>query len=323
MRKNIIIILCLFMLTACSSKEEVAYADTVETTKFDTLLDYDFTSGWIAYWDMETVEVAIKSDISEVVPFAVLFKDDKPVVPKQTTEIIERLYDTDKEIYLSFVNDTEQPDGSYIQKEKAFIERIVKDENSINNHINDILKIADEYDLDGIEIDYENIKNDTELWEKFSVFLDILYEKCKEKELKLRVVLSYDSAKYTDFPQGPMYVIMCYNLYGMHSGAGPKADEEFLQKTFDINESLKPNISMAYASGGFVWKDKKVTSITEAEVNVIIETNGIKPTRDIDSGVMNFKHDGAEIWYADETTLDYWIYLGIEAGFDEFALWRF
>ena len=30
---------------------------------------------------------------------------------------------------------------------------------------------------------------------------------------------------------GPEYMVMLYNLYGLHSGPGPKADGPFIEKT--------------------------------------------------------------------------------------------
>lgn len=82
-------------------------------------------------------------------------------------------------------------------------------------------------------MDYENLGQASSLWQKFFGFEKILYSLCQKDKLKLRVLLEPKVPKLA-FPAGPTYVVMCYNLYGYSTKAGPKADYAFWTKWLKV-----------------------------------------------------------------------------------------
>lgn len=308
--------------------------DTVEVVYEDESLDLAFDSGWLPYWDYSNAKMdwlTRENKPTEIISFAVVYEGENLHVVEQMDAMTKELVEMDEEveIFISFTNDVLQEDGSYLQKDKEFLENFLVTPESRGVYIDDILKLSLEYGVDGIEMDYENIKNDQELWGYYAIFVDELYEKCLEAGISLRVVLGYDSAKYAEFPKGPKYIVMCYNLYGPHSGAGPKANKDFLSLTYEINEVLKPNVSMAFSNNGFSWDSEgNVVAINKREAIAMANLYEVSIHRDQDSSALYFEYvdnfgKSYEVWFADDVTLDNWMSWGREAGYTDYSLWRY
>jgi len=85
-------------------------------------------------------------------------------------------------------------------------------------------------------------------------FINKLYRRAQGCGLKLRVVLEPRAlVSTTDFPPGSEYVIMLYNLYGLHSGPGPKANKDFIETTLERMNLLPADKTVAFATGGCMW----------------------------------------------------------------------
>lgn len=294
-------------------------------------------AGWIPYWDKEygMEELSFYAEWpDDVVSFAVLFsaENDGLLVLEESDETTRQLREIVSEptaLFLSFTNDLQQPDGSFSQKDAELLWRLLGADESMGRHLRQIVELAVGYNVDGIEIDYESIGKDGALWERFCLFITRLYEACTEEGLRLRVVLGWNSVDFADFPAGPEYVVMCYNLYGKHSGPGPKANTLFLENTFNKNKSLPGNVSIAFANGGFDWVDGvMLRSLTQREIAALLDDRNIQAKRDCDSQGLFFTYEDDEgglheIWYSDGATLDYWIQLAEKHGYHSFSLWRF
>lgn len=294
-------------------------------------------SVWNVYWDNKRIEKEIESlegAVQEICYFAAYFNSENaPFVPEEVTKTLESMKGTFKEKeyihYLTFVNDKIEKDGSSSLKDTSLLYELLSDETRCDSHIKDIIKLTAEGGYDGIEIDYEAIKKDEKLWEYFIVFCKKLYEEAKDRGLRMRVVLE-PSAPVSDFefPQGPDYVMMCYNLYGSGTEPGPKADKEFILEMVEKMELLPGNKYFAFAAGGFDWgSDGKVDSLTEAGASELLSLYEAEASRDRDSQCMVFEYtdqDGLEheVWFADGVTLKYWMEVVKEKGDWNFSLWR-
>src|SRR5699024_7885597 len=107
------------------------------------------------------------------------------------------------------------------------IEKKSKSTSKRKKHIKSIMKLAENETIDGIEVDYENIPED--LIEDYVKFIEDLSKATEEQDVSLRVVLEPSfPVEDVDLPEEPLYSVMAYDLYGTHSGPGPKADDEFL-----------------------------------------------------------------------------------------------
>lgn len=158
-----------------------------------------------------------------------------------------------------------------------------------------------------MEIDYEKIRGDLDLWKKFIVFEKDLISLCQQNSLKLRIVLETSTpVEELNFPDGASYSVMCYNLYGSGMEPGPKADVEFLTGIAAKFDAL-PGISYALANGGFDFDGgEAVEQLTSAEAAQLAEDKNATPVRDKENGALTFSYDSHTVWYADEDTLVFW-----------------
>jgi spore germination protein YaaH len=141
------------------------------------------------------------------------------------------------------------------------------------------------------------------------------------------VVLDSQSTLYAEFPMGPEYVVMCYNLYGTHSGPGPKADADFLDTTMEKNKRLPGQVTMAFANGGFQWDDDgQCTALTQVQALKKMEQITGEAVRDPKSNALSFTYEEDKrhytVWFADGNTISYWISLAHDNGYRSFAIWR-
>lgn len=227
---------------------------------------------------------------------------------------------------LSIVNDRVLEAGGNVQKDPDLVARLVADASSRERHITEIVEIALTYGFTGVEIDYEAVHRKD--WERVALLYEALYEQLRQHGMTLRVVLEPRAPLETiDWPAGPTYVVMAYNLHGFHNGPGPKADQDLIRTVAGRLRHL-PDSGLALATGGFAWADDgSVTALTELDAAKWAEQAGQVPQRDAKSGSLVFhaldeQGRDAEIWYADEQTLRTWRNWALALGVDRISLWR-
>ncbi|WP_378955802.1 hypothetical protein [Pelosinus sp. sgz500959] len=291
-------------------------------------------SAWVAYWDLDAGEKdldRIGERLDQVSYFAAYFdNNDRVFIPKELSDKKNELkkkkgkYET----YLTFVNDKQTIDGVVVMKDIEVLRRLFSDEISMEKHIDDIIVLTLQGGYDGIEIDYERIWKDGKIGQSFLTFAEKLYKKSLENNLDLRIVLE-PSTPFTsiDFVRGPQYVVMFYNLYGLHSEPGAKANKEFIEKISTRMKVLPGERSVAFSTGGCVWGDNgEKRFLTEVDAKILAVTYGVETKRDEESQcvVFNYKDMGVtyEVWYADVKTLNYWIAIAKKQGENNISLWR-
>ncbi len=287
---------------------------------------------WCVYWDTDIEEelTELKDNIGAVSLFSCYFDDEgKIYMPKELPELGKEIEHMGfSSAYLSFTNDVQHADGSSTQKDAALLKGLWKDENRMQTLADEVLAAAQLMDVSGIEIDFENIK-EPEMWSDYSRFLHILWEKAKAQNLSMRVVLGVNAPIETcSFPEGPAYAVMCYNLYGTHSGPGPKADTEFLTETAKKFSSLQ-NVEYALAAGGFEWDadDKAVRSLTQEDAEALqAETKSVSERDELSQAQhYTYEKEGSRftVWYGDAQTLAAWRSVILQTDQDaRFNLWR-
>lgn len=339
MKKLLLILFFLLGLTSCQAVTGFGLSELFNVKNSVNILDDNIDkSAWIAYWDFENGLLEIEKDkdlYNNIIVFSAILDAETTRVhaPLELENIFKELeskLNEDKKLYLSFTNDIIYNDDSTKQKDTEILKIIFSDEEKISNHIEDIISVAKTYGVDGVEIDYEAIKNNKELWDGYNIFLVRLNERLKEETLDLRVVVEPYAIETNIFPEGLNYVVMCYNLHGVHSGPGPKADNSFLKNVYKLNKKLNGNVSMAYSVGGFSWDSKgNVKALTYSSAMEIAKTKEVtdgKIIRDINSKALNFQYvedsETYQVWFADEVTLEHWISLGIINGYKAYSIWR-
>lgn len=287
---------------------------------------------WIVYWDAKAgIEEAAAMDPipDRLIAFEALFDPEEYVVLEPEAEEMLREMQNRfpaERIWLSVVNDLAKKEGGYSNKDRNLLRDLLATPESRESHIRELTSLAEEWQIRGIEIDYENIHGDRELWQKFAAFITELYSTLKARGIALRVCLEWDSIMYMEMPEGPEYSIMCYSLYGYHSGPGPKADRGFLEKVASLYQG-REDCCMALATGGYDWKGNQAErEVTEKQAEEIFRSRNMRPGRDPESGAMRgtYLQDGEEhtVWYADAETLKKWMGILTEYGYDRFDFFR-
>lgn len=291
-------------------------------------------SAWLAYWDLDAGEKDLRrmgKKLNKLSYFAAYFDAaDHPFIPWELSEWHRELAveKENYETYLTFVNDRQDLDGSKALKDLEVLRRLLADETARKKHIDEIIALTLRGGYDGIELDYERVWRDEEIARYFPKFSDELYEQARKNNLKLRIVLEPGTPFSTvAFSPGPEYVVMLYNLYGTHSGPGPKANKEFIQKTLARMKFLPGKKSVALATGGGQWGDNgERRFLTESEAHDLAVQYGVTTRREESSQCLVFAYNdkGAayEVWYADGRTINYWISIAKEQGVQNISLWR-
>lgn len=293
-------------------------------------------TAWSVYWDCTGDLDTLKNQAEQVDAvslFAAYFQDGELVIPAETDRMKDKIRRKDslKEttVYLSVVNDVKAGDKT-TQKDTEILWEKLGTDKAAKAHAEELVQLAKENGYDGIEIDYEKIRSDLDLWQAFLGFEKHLLSLAESEDLKVRIILEPSTpAEKLKFPKGAEYVVMCYNLYGGGTEPGPKADDAFLKEVFETFRTL-PNVSYALADGGYIWEDgsTKAAQYRGTEAEALAEQYGKTPERDPDSGALTFSYrengTGKTVWYADGETLAHWAETlrELAGGAVKISLWR-
>ena len=318
--------LLMILLTACGTSQH----PTESTLEDGCSPEPTWNTIWLVYWDVEAVNEEAQRQVPPKanIAFACHYDDSGTLyMPDSLAELCEAVRGLPGEHYLSVTNDVHHVDGTATQKDPKLAALLF--DNGMEHAAQALLDKVRELDFDGLEIDFENIK-DLSLWQRYTEFLSLLWQKASDASILFRVVLPCSApVDSITLPDGPAYTVMCYNLFGTHSGPGPKADSAFLRDTAEKFRGV-PNLSYALAAGGFIWdrEGRTVCSVTEQKAVTICREYGARVTRDPDSAALTATYrEGGETYtivYADGITLATWqSVLRSEAGeHASFDLWR-
>ena len=285
-------------------------------------------SAWLVYWDWDRgAGEAQQNKYDALIAFAAGFDENGALrLPEELTE--ERLAALSHEkAYLSFVNDQQQA-GKTLLKDTKLLKKLLGKKAARQQHAADVLALSRKYGFTGVEIDYENVWKDAALMKDYAAFITELRDECRAQDMKLRVVLEPKALRYAGLlPNDVEYVVMFYNLYGGHSGPGPKADRRFIWHTLSEAAKLPGTPNVAFASGGFDWSaPKRAKGITLAQAEALQKKYQAQVERDEKSRALHFTYSVGEekhtVWYADAETLVYWQQLAQAVGFKRFSSWR-
>ncbi len=292
---------------------------------------------WIADWDLQRGMAEWKANpglFDAVHVFAAYFDDkDAPFLAQDWERLlggnVKSVFGSTP-TYLTVVNDLAPMPGKPGKlKDPALVHRLVSDPAVRERHIVALLDLAGRYKFTGLEIDYENV--DPADWPDFLTFVAALQQAAQGRGLALSVVLQPQSRYLTKpLPAGPLYVLMGYNLFGSHSGPGPKATPSFLAEQASALRSLGvlDHSALALATGGFDWTEGKAAKqLTETEAADVVAKRQASSSRQAGDGYLvsryrDEKGQAHEVWHADAETLATLWKASASAGFKRLAVWR-
>ena len=331
-----IIVLCALAVSFCFiigcttlDKDSKISNEEVKSVRFAE--DVEDLSAWVTYWNVDVDDEikVLKPKLESISYFEAYFDSENELyVPDELVDYYKETKDNKYEKYITIVNDKKEDAGEVSLKSVQLLYDIIGDSESASKHIDNIINMQKEYGFDGIEIDYENIKKDMQLWNRYADFINKLYTRCREENIKLRVVLEPGiPIEDIKLEEGPVYVIMCYNLHGTSTDPGEKANEEFIQKTIDKMKVIPGEKEFALSTGGFDWdENNKVVAVDEKTAVTLADKYNAYETRDSNSMYIKFEYsdvDGKkhEVWYADAQTLERLIKVIDRNGY-KVSLWK-
>lgn len=289
-------------------------------------------SAWLAYWDTENglkEQKKTGKELESLVYFAANFTPEGNLTyPGDLENARKKAKKTKAVDYISVVNDITAKGDVVALKDTKILGKVLADEAARGKHIDELLALTQKEKMPGLEIDYENVWKDDTTTKLFPLFIEELNVRAKANNLKLRVVLEPSTPfSKIQWPVGPEYVVMLYNLYGPHSGPGPKAARQFIYNTMGKMANLPEPKVAAFSKGGCIWSSKgKPKFISENEAQDLLKKHKAKATRDINSKALSFKfREGTnvqEVWFADKETLKAWALWSRQFKVDKVAWWR-
>lgn len=297
----------------------------------------DGLTAWIADWDLDRGMAEWKAHpglFDSVRVFAAYFnQQDEPYLSPQWSNLLGddvRHTFGSTPVFLTVVNDLSTPSGKGNKlKDPELVQRLVSSPEARAKHIEALLALVRRHRFQGLEIDYENVT--PSVWPEFLVFVRELYQRTQAEGVSLAVLLQ-PQRRYLEaaLPVGPSYVLMGYNLFGFHSGPGPKATPKFLAEQADAlrNLGVLDVTRLALATGGFDWTAPRAAKqLGEAEASSLLAKQKAATSRDADNGyLVSHYTDGKgqrhDVWHADAQTFATLWRAAQSAGFSRLAIWR-
>lgn len=329
---------CALGLWACTQPSPPARAQDSPSAVSPALASRnDGLSAWIADWDLSRGLAEWRSHpglFDSVRVFAAYFNEKgDPFLSPEWAKIlgsdVKGVFGQTP-AFLTVVNDLTTASGKGNKlKDPELVRRLVSSPEARARHIEALITLAGRSKFSGLEIDYENVS--ASVWPEFLLFVGELYRQTQSHGLALSVLLQ-PQRRYlaTPLPAGPAYVLMGYNLFGSHSGPGPKATPSFLAEQAASLRSIGAldATALALATGGFDWTGGKAAKqLGEAEAAALLAQKKVDPTRSPEDGYLvsryrDDKDQDHEVWHADATTLATLWRAARSAGFRRLVVWR-
>lgn len=301
--------------------------------------------GWVTYWDfkrgMNTAleRRAVYRDIfifssqlnADGTPFVVASKK------LDYSHAIVRLKKAGIKTWMTFVNDVRRNDKEqFLLKDPKIVHNILKDKSSRLKHRREIVALALDYGVGGIDIDYENLLPEDRA--DFSLFIKELSADLKKRDLSLSVTVQPKTFLMAISGNSPMdwseicqhtdrLQIMLYNLHNKKTSPGPFATVDWIDEVLKYAKSqCKPGIIVPILKvSGMDWGPDKITAIQYDQAVALKNRHDAKLKRGKTSRVPFFSYkkgdDTGVVFFEDAHSLKIKIDKIISLGFDKIVFW--
>lgn len=307
----------------------------------------DFTlTSWLVPWDEKRSIQSFKENCKAFQTINLFYYnfDETGTIQnynRETTkspEFLELIRKNGIKVFATLVNDLVSKDTkTRILKDPNIIHQILSNPHKRNKHIQEIINLAKEENLAGIDLDYENLYyKDSPLFTAFIKKLSTLLH--KNNKLLTITVQPKTSQKNNDGPGAINWqeinlfadkiIIMCYNFSSKKSKPGPISPPFWLEK---IIRFAKRNISLnkiilAFPLHGFDWTNETAEQITFQKAKQLENDYQVSPIWHNDKASCSFtytlndkKH---EVWFEEKRSLSKKLNILRKHGLYAIALWR-
>ena len=298
----------------------------------------------IPYWDQKKAVTSFKKNVSDV-NFVSLFwyflgsdgDIHKYSDAKEDLSIVDFAHENGVKAEVVITNLPE--DGDW---DSDRVEHVLKDEQLLKKHIEQIVELSERLNIDGIDIDYEQLDQDLET--DFSHFIKELGKALGEKGKYLGVALHPKSDDGIGNTNGALaqdwktisegadnLYIMAFNEHWDESGPGPIASLPWVERIVRYAQNLgidKSKFFLTIPLFGYAWErdsDQAAKGLTYSDVSQLLEKYVMSEEWDETNASPHFQYeetDEWEVWYENARSVTRKIELAENAGFKGITFWR-
>ncbi len=309
------LIFSLFLITSCSTSTDVS-------TKRLSL------GAWVVYWDGNRGMDELEKNsglFSKVSLFAYeMGPNGSPRHAPKTKDLIPRFIALAKQQsfspWVTIVNDTRIADDKVLLKDLELTRKLCSDSALIRSHVVEIADMVQRDGFSGLDLDYERLEAEDQ--ENFRLLVKEFSNELKKRGLGFNITLEPLRGPLP-LPGTLPITVMGYNQYGTHSGPGPRATPEFLEK---IGKRVAPfsngRLELAIAVAGFSWTEGgKTKQIDWGEAQKLYSSARVE--RSLFTKVPHVKlSTGTEIWFDDADSMKAKLDAALRAGYSGIMIWR-
>ncbi|MCX5886422.1 MAG: hypothetical protein NT096_11020 [Proteobacteria bacterium] len=222
--------------------------------------------------------------------------------------------------WVTIVNDV-RTINKVLMKDTEVLHQLMADPELRKKHVKDIVVRVKEDGFVGLDLDYERLEVLDQ--NNFHFFVEELGDELKRNGLGFNVVIEPQRGPLPS-PGTTTLTVMGYNLYGTHSGPGPRSTPAFIATLVGrVNGDAKAAPELALAVGGFSWApDGRVKQLDWVSGQRLAES-AVKKGRGPFTRVPHARlGDGTEVWFEDAESLRAKWDAAYKAGFRSLMIWR-
>ncbi len=222
--------------------------------------------------------------------------------------------------WVTVVNDIRYGVDSVLAKDSILVHELIVDPARRLAHAREIAARVEGDGFKGLHLDYEQVPESDEA--HFQTFITTLGSELQQRGLRLEIVVEPVSGPLPAAGSASV-VVMAYDLFGTHSGPGPRSTPTFVtglsQRAAVDRDSAA---ALAVAVGGFAWEpggEVRALDWLDAQRLAAEAPSTRRNAADVPSAHLS---DGREIWFEDRKSLLAKWQAAWEAGFRRLAIWR-
>lgn len=284
---------------------------------------------WVVYFDADRGMAEVRDHgalFDRISLFAYELTPDgrprpAPVAEQMIPQFLQLAEDLGFEPWITVVNDVRLGSDSAILKDSTLVHELIADPVRREAHVTALVEEVAQDGFSGLHLDYEQILESDSC--NFRAFVEELRRELGRRGLGLEVVIEPSRGPLPE-PNTTNVSVMGYDLFGPHSGPGPRATPEFVSGLSQRASGDADDAGgLAIALGGFAWEPGgEVRSVDWARATQL-SAMAQSRQRDESNGVPSARFDdGTELWFEDpESLLGKWD-AAWKAGFRRLLLWR-
>lgn len=298
----------------------------------------------IPYWDQQNAAKSFKENV-DLINYVSLFwyflgsdgEIHKYNYAKEDLSLISFAHENGVKVEVVITNLPENGDW-----DSDRVGNVLTDEDLRQKHIEEIVRLAERLDIDGIDTDYEQLNKD--LRDDFSKFIQDLGQALRDKGKYLGVALHPKSDDGIGNTNGALaqdwkeisegadnLYMMAFNEHWDEGGPGPIASLPWVERIVKYAQNLgieKSKLFLTIPLFGYAWEkdsDKDAKGLTHSDVTKLLEKYAVSEEWDETFASPHFHYeDGGDwdVWYENNRSVMRKIELAENAGFRGVTFWR-